>query len=62
MKHKAETGVTCNLFTGILKNQLLKKAHAVMRSLESTTIDTIDTLHSAKEEVSDLSYIRDVEP
>jgi len=62
MKHKAETGVTCNLFTGILTKQLLKKAHAIMRSLGSTSIDTIYTLHSVEEEISDLSYISDVEP
>jgi len=61
MKYKVETGVMCNLFAGILIKQLLKKAHDVMRSLGSTEIDTIGTLHSAEEEVFDLSYISGVE-
>jgi len=33
-----------------------------MRILGSTVINTIDTLHSAKDEVSDLSYLSDLEP
>ena len=52
MKHKAENGMTYIFFAGILKKQLLRKAHAGMRSLGSSTTDTIDTLHSEEEEVS----------
>ena len=57
MKHKAEDGMTCNLFAGILTKQLLRKADDVMRKSASSNIRTIDTLHSEDEPVSDISCI-----
>lgn len=62
MKHKAENGMTCNLFAWILTKHLLKKVDAAMRTLASATLNIIDTSHSEEEQVSDLSYISDVEP
>ena len=59
MKHKAEAGMTCNLFAGILTKQLLRKADDVMRKSASSNIRTIDTSHSEDEPVSDISCTSD---
>ena len=56
MKHKAEAGMTCSLFTGILAKQLLRKANAFKRKSTSSNITTIDTSNSEDDPVSDLSY------
>ena len=57
MKHKAEAGMTCSLFTGILAKQLLRKANELKRKSTSSNIRTIDTSHNEDDPVSDLSYI-----
>ena len=55
MKHKAEAGMTCNLFVGILTKLLLRKADDVTGKSASSNIRITDASHSEDEPVSDIS-------